>query len=84
MGLTGDEVIYEGKEKSFVISGLGELTDYEFKLRAWTEGDEESAVSGVVKATTFRAGRINSIVLFKVEEIYLRMRKGKMLTYSYI
>ena len=58
LGSTGDEVIYEGKECSYVISGLAELTDYDFKLRAWTEGDEESAVSGVVKATTFRAGRI--------------------------
>ena len=40
-----------------MVSGLEEVTEYEFKLRAWTDEDEESAVSDVIKATTFRAGR---------------------------
>jgi len=51
----GDEIIYEGKETSYVVSGLEEMTEYCFKVRAWTHGDEESAVSNVVKAVTFRA-----------------------------
>lgn len=54
--LEGEEIVYEGPERSFIVSGLEELTEYEFKLRAWTDEDEESAVSEVVKATTFRAG----------------------------
>ena len=53
---TGDEIIYEGKETSYVVSGLEEMTEYSFKVRAWTHGDEESAVSNVAKAATFRAG----------------------------
>ncbi|XP_065063190.1 uncharacterized protein LOC135689776 [Rhopilema esculentum] len=50
-----DEIVYEGPQTSFVVSGLEEVTEYVFKLRAWTDEDEESGVSETVKATTFRA-----------------------------
>ena len=57
--LQDDEIVYEGPETSFVVSGLEEVTEYVFKLRAWTDEDEESGVSEIVKATTFRAGKLN-------------------------
>ena len=44
------------------MSGLSEKTEYEFKLRAWTDEHEESATSDTVQATTFRAGK-NSYLL---------------------
>ena len=49
--------MYEGEKTSFVMSGLSEKTEYEFKVRAWTDEHEESATSDTVQATTFRAGK---------------------------
>lgn len=51
----GDEIVYEGPGRSFVVSGLDELTEYEFRLRAMTDEDEESVISDFVKGATFRA-----------------------------
>eukprot|EP00794_Sanderia_malayensis_P011951 gene11951-13188_t len=51
----GDEMVYEGQETSYIMSDLKEMTNYEFKIRAWTNEDEESSFSEVASATTFRA-----------------------------
>lgn len=47
--------MYSGTESNFVTRGLKEKTEYEFRLRAFTEDDEESFVSESVTVQTFRA-----------------------------
>jgi len=51
----GDKIIYTGPELTFTTSGLKERTDYEFRLRAFTEDEEESFVSDGSVIQTFRA-----------------------------
>lgn len=50
-----DKSVFSGTETSFTTRGLRERTEYEFRLRAFTEDDEESFVSESVIVQTFRA-----------------------------
>eukprot|EP00111_Clytia_hemisphaerica_P004757 TCONS_00013674-protein len=50
-----DKVVYTGNECAFTTRHLKEKTEYEFRLRAFTEDDEESFVSESVTVQTFRA-----------------------------
>jgi len=50
-----DKIVYTGNETSFTTRALKEKTEYEFRLRAFTEDDEESFVSESCTVQTFRA-----------------------------
>ena len=54
--LTDDNNVYTGTELTYTACDLKERTEYEFRLRAFTEDDEESFPSDGSIIQTFRAG----------------------------
>ena len=50
-----DKVVYTGNELTYTCRGLKERTDYEFRLRAFTDDEEESFISDGSVIQTFRA-----------------------------
>lgn len=50
-----DNVVYKGNQTTFTARSLKERTDYEFRVRAYTNDDEESFISEGSIIQTFRA-----------------------------
>ena len=52
---SGEKCLYEGKERNYTMKDIRPFTQYSFKVRAYTEGDE-SPFSEAVTIITEEAG----------------------------
>lgn len=59
--------MYTGSEPSYLTTGLKERTEYEFRLRAFTDDDEESFVSESCTVQTFRASKFSLSISIGLE-----------------